>query len=53
MCCNPIINAQIERVKISISIINVIEKYIEFSELQLCDTKELKRIDAQLLIAGG
>lgn len=43
--------AQIERVKILVNIINVIEKYIEFPELQLCDTKDLKKIDVEELAA--
>lgn len=43
--------AQIERVKILITIINVIKKYIEFPELQLCDTRELKKIDVEELAA--
>ncbi|NDO51565.1 ImmA/IrrE family metallo-endopeptidase [Lachnospiraceae bacterium MD335] len=45
-------SAQIERVKIFVSIINVIKKYIEFPELQLYDSKDLKQIDVEELATG-
>lgn len=41
--------AQIERVKIFVSVVNVIKKYIEFPELKLYAVKEMNVIDVEQL----